>query len=295
MANGMSSINNHLMSFSAKHVFVCTVADGTLLDMATINEQGELERKDDLPKTMTIQHRQVLRKYVDQTSYSTTSQLVTFEGCPPVVLLHERYADTERKRERDRELIHELEHLNDHEGLGIFAGKGLEGTIHYLVLNALKDVKCEGQCIKNGLGRIVMADLGRYATRAGEKVKSLEKSAASTFIEATLSRYIRLSFLSFRSDLERAKRIRLNKLRAILMKVSEDEVPLCNGVLLKFRKGRSRVNGAVKTRSDGWPSEKPWDIAESVNKVVKRIAYMESGDSLPSLTYREPTSEFVVV
>ena len=299
----MQSVKTYLASVAKKtRCFVCTVASSPLpsgfVKVEEIDGSGSLVTAA-LP-SMTPREERVLRDEANETSASETSKLVRIEGYPPIVLLHESYnkgeaADGSDKKATERELIHELEHLNDHGGQIIFDGVSFQGSIHHTVLNALKDVKCEGQCIKCGLAKPIRDDLREYARLIGSNFKPLSEenpSGVSSAIGGLLSRYIRLSFLRLGgTDLE-FQRQGLEKLKSTLVEISSDRVSF-RGVFLNIRR-EWNIREDVKTLLTPygyWPSEDPDDIVASVNTVVQKIVFWKPPRPFPSMVFREKEDE----
>ena len=304
------TVEDYLRDMASREpqIYVCEVGQGKPLqgeikDVAIITSSGSLRWASVLPRVLLLQ----LQADLDVTARSESSQLITFEGHPPIVLLHEKHAkQVGVAPSADRELIHELEHLDDNGGLRVYLGEGVLETVHHTVLNALRDVKCEGQCFRHGLGEVIMDDLRPYARIDGSKLKpmSVESDegayAVSSAISSMLSRYIRLSFLNL-GPFETEKQMRLEQLKSTLMHISKPTlmhkapgaVPFLNVWLTVKEEWDIRADVVTNTGS-GWPSEEPSAIVSSVNAIVRNIARSTSKEALPSLAFQEDKSEFVL-
>lgn len=198
---------------------------------------------------------------IQEVATTRSSMLVGVDGATSLILINSAHTG----RRFDRYLLHELTHLDDYCGNPMIDMTSIDDTCQFVVMNAIKDAKCEQECINSGYGDIIIEDIIKYSNLDPNKIREDAKVGAGyvdVVLRSLISRAIYFSIIPhFRNDVKGIFRA-LNEL---------NEVTFFGERLLLKNLTRRAVLDSIIMTADGMPDESPHVISESVNRLLRRL------------------------
>ena len=215
----------------------------------------------------------LLGRHLREVATTTTSLMVNVEHVGRYILIHE-------DSNFERELVHELAHLDDHGGTIVYVN-GIAGTLHHEILNAFNDVKCEQAAIERGFKQEILGELDRYARLSPEKIVAADEDTKSMVLGPMLARCIRYAFFDDEAFQERA-----GSILGILAAIGRCTL---HGTAVSFQRLPVQgITGVVARDGSGLPTSDPDGLYAGVNALLRVIA----GGDVPRLAFDREASEF---